>query len=76
MYGEARYYTHRNWAYPIGIYKLKISSVPETTNYVDGNNGLHLILDTSLQSSYHSNELESRPKTKFFSLMIYAGYPA
>ena len=32
-------------------------------------------LDTYLQHSYHSNERESRPKTKFFSLMIYAGYP-
>ena len=32
-------------------------------------------LDTSLQFLYHSNELESRPKTKFFSLLIYAGYP-
>ena len=34
-----------------------------------------IYLDTSLQSSYRSNERESRPKTKFFSLMIYAGYP-
>ena len=34
------------------------------------------IFNTFLQSSYHSNEKESRPKTKFFSLMIYAGYPA
>ena len=34
-----------------------------------------LIIDTSLQPSYHSNERESRPKTKFFSLLIYAGYP-
>ena len=33
------------------------------------------LLDTFSQSSYHSNERESRPKTKFFSLMIYAGYP-
>ena len=32
-------------------------------------------LDTNLQPSYHSNYNESRPKTKFFSLMIYAGYP-
>lgn len=34
-----------------------------------------VILDTSYKSSYHSNENESRPKTKFFSLLIYAGYP-
>ena len=34
-----------------------------------------VILDTSRQSSYRSNEKESRPKTKFFSLLIYAGYP-
>ena len=32
-------------------------------------------LDTSFQASYKSNERESRPKTKFFSLLIYAGYP-
>ena len=31
--------------------------------------------DTNIQYSYHSNERESRPKTKFFSLLIYAGYP-
>ena len=37
--------------------------------------GMPLILDSSFQSSYHSNERESRPKTKFFSLMVYAGYP-
>ena len=34
-----------------------------------------VILDTSYKSSYHSNEKESRPKTKFFSLLVYAGYP-
>ena len=39
------------------------------------NRSVAVIMDSSLQSSYHSNELESRPKTKFFSLMIYAGYP-
>lgn len=48
-----------------------VSKVVDTQRH-----GMPLALDTFFQSSYNSNERESRPKTKFFSLMIYAGYPA
>ena len=32
-------------------------------------------IDSNNLTNYHSNEKEPRPKTKFFSLLIYAGYP-
>ena len=57
-----------NWRKGSGGYRTGAGEQAYTWNY--------LIMDSSLQSSYHSNELEPRPKSKFFSLLIYAGYPA
>ena len=63
--------------YFAGILRGIRSNFSENFRY--GNNGqrnnMPLALDTFFQSSYHSNERETRPKTKFFSLLIYAGYP-
>ena len=61
-----------------GIFKGINSKISEDnfSGDVKNINEAPLSLDTYLQSSYHSNESESRPKTKFFNLLIYAGYPA
>ena len=59
-----------------GIFAGIHSWMTENDSYYDKFiDGMPLSLDTYLQPSYHSNERESRPKTKFFSLLIYAGYP-
>ena len=49
--------------------------IADVDSYHRGVGRFGINLDTYYQSSYHSNERESRPKTKFFSLLIYAGYP-
>ena len=45
------------------------------TQYSSDNIAVGLTFNSVHNPNYHSIEEESRPKTKFFSLMIYAGYP-
>ena len=61
----------------VGVFKSNVSLTKWKAEMRDSVDKLpcDVYLDTSLQSSYRSNENESRPKTKFFSLLIYAGYP-
>ena len=61
--------------YSSGIFKLTTGVGKRLINFDGAGSYSNLILDTFYQSSYHSNHNESRPKTKFFSLLIYAGYP-
>ena len=45
------------------------------TQYNSDNIAVGLTFNSVHDPNYHSIYYESRPKTKFFSLMIYAGYP-
>ena len=77
MYG---YYNARSW-FGYGEVSEGIISIDRgsgrdwNTQYDNGNMPRGFFVNSLYNSNYHSNEKESRPKTKFFSLMIYAGYP-
>ena len=46
-------------------------------NLLHGNNQyeMSLVISINLDTNINISNNESRPKTKFFSLLIYAGYP-
>ena len=67
--------TSQSYLIANGVFETLYSFLGDVDYKLKGIGRFGINLDTSYQSSYHSNERESRPKTKFFSLLIYAGYP-